>query len=57
VHGRVVLRVPVFSFDSVLLPCFPCFLPLCLVPALSDEAGVGVGAGAGGKEYIALAMG
>ncbi len=45
---RVVLRVPVFSFGGVLLPCFPCFLLLCLVPALSDEAGAGAGAGAGG---------
>ncbi len=30
------------------LVAFPCFLLLCLVPALSDEAWAGVGAGAGG---------
>ncbi len=47
-RGRVVLRVPVFSFGGVLLPCFPCFLPLCLLPTLSDEAGAGAGARAGG---------
>ncbi len=45
---EVVLRVPFFSFGGVSLPCFPCFLLLCLVPALSDEAGAGAGAGAGG---------
>jgi hypothetical protein len=44
----VVLRVPVFSFGGVLLPCFLSFLLLCLVPALSDEAGAGAGAGADG---------
>ena len=56
-RGRVVLRVPVFSFGGVLLPCFPCFLPLCLVPVLSDEVGAEAGVGAGGYGYIALAMG
>ncbi len=47
VRGRVVLRVPVFSFCGVLLPCWPCFLPFCLLPVLSEVAGAGAGAGAG----------
>ncbi len=38
-----MLRVPVFSFCGVLLPCLPCFLPFCLLPVLSEVAGAGAG--------------
>jgi hypothetical protein len=33
---------------SLIAVSLPCVLHLCLVPALSEEAGAGIGAGAGG---------